>query len=249
MIVFNRRLYIALLPFLVVVALLLIMAKLGFWQLDRAAQKKALLTAVSDAQTQQVQRLYKVPAELLDWQYRKIDISGRYLKDKQLLLDNRFSGKADDKRAGYEVLTPFELQDGSVVLVNRGWLPRAANRSDLPNIAMEQNIKQLKGIVRKPAKAFSLGNINELSSTWPKLIQFIDIAQLSELLDMPLHQAIVMLLPEQPEGYSRHWQNQSDIKMGPAVHYGYAFQWFALSLTLLVLSVFIVIKKSEKVKA
>lgn len=243
----DRRFSITLLPLLLVVVMTIIMLKLGVWQLDRATQKKALLNSLESAVSQQTQVLYKVPKDFEMWQYRKIAISGEYIADKQFLLDNQFSGEANDKRAGYNVLTPFTLQDGSTILVNRGWLPRKASKADLPDITIPLDILSIKGIVRLPAKGFSLGDISQADSTWPKLIQFIDIKQLSTISGLSLQPVIIMLLPDEKAGYERYWQTKNNTKMGPAVHYGYAFQWFALTATLIILSLTIVIKKSKKV--
>ncbi len=64
--------------------------------------------------------------------FRRIAVSGRFEPSRQFLLDNRsHAGKP-----GYEVLTPFVLDDGQRILVNRGWVPFRGYRDQLPDVSM-----------------------------------------------------------------------------------------------------------------
>lgn len=230
-----------------VFVMLAIMGRLGIWQLDRAEEKKVFLHSVLSAQQAPLEVLYKVPEQFNDWVYRKIEISGDYLVDQQFLLDNQFSGNDNDKRAGFDVLTPLLLQDQSVILVNRGWLPRSDSKQDLPNVHFQPEGRAVQGILRIPSEQFTLGEISSQSAQWPMVVQALDIIKLQPFMQKKIQPVVLMLLPEQPHGYIRAWQGKHDIKMGPAVHYGYAFQWFALSATLLVLSLGFMFKTSQKV--
>lgn len=61
-------------------------------------------------------------------QWRPVTLSGRYLVDDQLLARNRVHAGT----AAYEILVPFELNNGRILLVNRGWEP-PGNRQPLPD--------------------------------------------------------------------------------------------------------------------
>ena len=52
------------------------------------------------------------------------------MRSRQILIDNMVNGE----RAGYFVITPFALQGGGWVLVNRGWVPLGASRAERPAI-------------------------------------------------------------------------------------------------------------------
>ena len=107
------------------VAALLMLAVLlwaGFWQLDRAAEKRRLHAARADRSDQAPVVLEAgllespAPQTLI---YRAAKARGRYRQDEQYLLDNRTHNGV----AGYHVLTPFKLEHSEVhVLVNRGSL-------------------------------------------------------------------------------------------------------------------------------
>ena len=63
---------------------------------------------------------------------RRCACSGQYEPGHQFLLDNMSHGG----RAGYQVLTPFRLEDGRLLLVNRGWLPLPDERRErLPDLS------------------------------------------------------------------------------------------------------------------
>ncbi len=61
-----------------------------------------------------------------EWQ--RVEVSGRYLEDERLLVRNRpYNGAA-----GFELLVPFLTEDGTVFVVDRGWLP--GGQKDLPDV-------------------------------------------------------------------------------------------------------------------
>src|SRR5690606_1971521 len=100
---------------------------LGFWQLDRAEEKRALA-----AEFQGREVAAKVNMDDLetggDHQYRRVTATGRFDPDHAILLDNRVR----QGRPGYEVVVPFQLAAcGRWLLVNRGWMGPAASRGEL----------------------------------------------------------------------------------------------------------------------
>jgi cytochrome oxidase assembly protein ShyY1 len=106
-------------PTLVLLVLLPVMIALGFWQLDRGAQKQQLLDTWArhrDAAPVLGTDLYTLP----DPDFRRVTLRGTFDPDHSLLLDNR----QRDGQVGVELLQPFHDQaSGLWVLINRGWLP------------------------------------------------------------------------------------------------------------------------------
>jgi len=101
-------------------------ARLGLWQLDRAAQKNQLQAALDS----QLALPPLPPAELARdaagaaaQQHRAVVVEGQWLAALTVYLDNRQM----NGRPGFYAITPLRLDDGSAVLVQRGWLPRDAN--------------------------------------------------------------------------------------------------------------------------
>jgi surfeit locus 1 family protein len=217
-------------PTLVTVIIFGFLLSLGFWQLDRAEQKREIL------KTYQADRLgaeIRIDADLKSaagLEYQRASSAGYYDSAHQLLLDNR----THDGRAGYEVLTPFVLRNSEVaVLVNRGWLPLGESRDRLPDIAVDEGQRTVTGRLKTPsADVFMLGE-QEPRQRWPYRIQRIHIQTLSEELERTLLPVVLLLDGEQPDGYLRDWQPL--MGFGPERNVGYAVQWFGLAAALLVI--------------
>ena len=117
---------------------------LGFWQLDRADQKRQRYENFLERhQSSELRLENSVPQVDLKW--RKAVLRGSY-EEINLLLDNRVYMK----RSGYEVLTPFKLNDGNAVLVNRGWVSNRGSRDFVPSISVAPQILEIKGYFGPP---------------------------------------------------------------------------------------------------
>lgn len=216
-------------PTLVTLVLSGALVSLGFWQLDRADQKMALLEQYGE-EDQTVLRLEADLKLATGLNYRSATVTGHYDHEHQFVLDNRTSAG----RAGYEILTPFVIRDSRVaVLVNRGWVPLGQSRDRLPDVTVPEDQRSVSGRLKiPPEKVFMLGE-EEPREGWPWRIQQIRIAALSEELGRPLLPVVFLLDAEQPDGYVRQWQPV--MGFGPERNVGYAVQWFGLAITLLII--------------
>ncbi|MGV9346886.1 SURF1 family cytochrome oxidase biogenesis protein [Streptomyces spiralis] len=119
------------------VALLLIptMIWLGFWQLHRHDHRQKLnqvITASLAAKPAPVDSLTSVGGSVAhDAIYRRVTAKGHFDTAHELVVRRRTN--ADDQ-VGYHVLTPFVLDDGRTLLVNRGWIPSSASQTAFPSI-------------------------------------------------------------------------------------------------------------------
>jgi surfeit locus 1 family protein len=95
---------------------------LGVWQIERRSWKLALIDHVEH-------RIHAMPEPMpvpASWpainaandEYRRVTVTGRFLHDRETLVK-----AVTDEGAGFWVLTPLETADGSVVLINRGFVP------------------------------------------------------------------------------------------------------------------------------
>ena len=106
----------------------LVLCGLGFWQLERKAWKEGLIAAI-DARVGAPpiafppQSAWSTLSAEKD-EYRHVRLTGRFLNDKEAHLQaNLVSSGTDDGALGYDILTPLELPDGALVIVNRGFVP------------------------------------------------------------------------------------------------------------------------------
>lgn len=198
---------------------ILLFLRLGFWQLDRAAEKNALALAFEKSD-----QVALVTAALAPEEYQAIRAEGRYLDARQVLIDNAIV----NSRLGYFVITPLEFEaDGPLLLVNRGWVPKNPAGTGLPDVSLatvdavvEGKTGWLPRVGIRPGEAF----VDKIS--WPRLGVWPTYAEVAAELGRDVLPYVLMLGPEQPDGYLRQWQPRES---GTSTHYGYAFQWFAMA--------------------
>ncbi|GHF64128.1 SURF1 family cytochrome oxidase biogenesis protein [Streptomyces thermodiastaticus] len=119
----------------VAIALIPTMIWLGFWQLHRHDHRQALNKLISTslaAEPVPVETLTSVGGSVAhDHLYRRVTAHGHFDTAHELVVRRRTN--ADD-RVGYHVLTPFVLDDGRMLLVNRGWIPSPTSQTAFPAI-------------------------------------------------------------------------------------------------------------------
>lgn len=224
---FEPRLFTTLLAILLIAMLI----SLGRWQLHRAAEKQVLFdsfAAGSDATRSIEASTPKVP------RYSHVEATGHYDSAHQILIDNMVNAG----RAGFYVITPFELQGGGWVLVNRGWVPLGPTRADRPTIPVAGDIRQIHGRADNlPSPGIHMGVPAPLAPPYPVVAGFPTLAQVAQLLQVsnwiPAAESI-LLDAAQPDGYVRDWAPPG---FPPMRHIGYAVQWFGLALALAVIYV------------
>jgi surfeit locus 1 family protein len=202
---------------LATIAAAILFSVLGNWQLGRAAEKHAL--AADFARKDAAQDIRSVPAD--GPRYPHVFARGQYDGEHQFLLDNRVHAG----RAGVHVLTPMRLPDGSTVLVNRGWQPFGATRADLPDVAVSDEVRTIHGrLDRLPRPPIELEGIP--ATGWPRLMQYPNAAKLSAALGRDLYDGMILLEPDEPDGFVREWTVPG---AGSDRNLGYAVQWFAFA--------------------
>jgi surfeit locus 1 family protein len=156
-------------------------------------------------------------------------LQGRWLPEHTVFLDNRqMRGKP-----GFDVLTPLRI-DGSdaVVVVQRGWVQRNfLDREKLPAVDTPAGSVEVRGrIAPPPPKLYAFG-----AAESGAIRQNLDLAQFRDRTGLPLLTGLsVQQTGAASEGLLRDWTEPGS---GVEKHYGYAFQWFALSALIAILYV------------
>ena len=108
---------------LLVVAMVVVMINLAFWQLDRHRERQdfnATLTARFDEPIVPLESL--LGSDPADIEWRTVQVSGEYLTGADVSVVN----VSQDGRAGFDPVSALVMADGRIVLINRGFLPLAA---------------------------------------------------------------------------------------------------------------------------
>jgi surfeit locus 1 family protein len=215
-------------PTLAMVLLLPVLLALGFWQLDRADQKRALVAEYEHRSELPPVELVPGLSETEPMRYRRVQVTGRFDSSHQLLLDNQIH----ERRPGFNVITPLVIDEGeTAVLVDRGWLPLQESRSELPDVGVPESQRRLEGEAYVPFEGYRVGEAAEPAG-WPRFIQYVDFTQLEAVIGRSLIPLIVRLDATEPDGYSREWPV---IPFSADRHLGYAVQWFAMATALVVI--------------
>ncbi|MBA4177897.1 MAG: transmembrane cytochrome oxidase [Leptothrix sp. (in: Bacteria)] len=208
-------------------------ARLGLWQLDRAAQKVAL----HEAQQRQRSRpplaaadLARDGAEATAQVHRNVVLQGEWLAAHTVFLENRQM----NGRPGFFAVTPLRLADGSAVLVERGWTPRdLMDRTRVAAPPAPDGMVSVHGrIAPRPGRLYEFDG-----AASGAIRQNLDIAAFARETGLTLRTfSIVQDDGPRPsaDGLLRQWPAPTaDVQK----HYGYAFQWFALCALIIGLYV------------
>lgn len=226
----------------VTVVLVAVLITLGLWQLDRAEEKRALQEQFEARAREQPVQLEVPGINVEDLEYRRVTVSGTYDRDHQFLLDNRI----DKGIVGYHVLTPLVIDEANVgVVINRGWVPLGERRGVMPDLPTPESVSLIVGVVKlPPSETFLLGSAGYEASSWPRVVQAVELDEMEKQLGYRLLPFILLLSPQQSHGFSRTWKPYYGL--GPERHQGYAVQWFALAVTLLVMYVVVNARRLPK---
>ena len=146
--------------------------------------------------------------------------------------NGQFSGvkvKYQPGVAGAAKIVALTLDDGSAVLVQRGWVPRHRLQRDLlpPVHTPDGPVSLLARVIAEPSRLRELG---DPALTGP-IRQNLDLATAARETGLTLRPLVLLQLdaPGQPsgtDGLRRDWPAPD---FGIERHHGYALQWFALS--------------------
>ena len=209
---------------------------LGLWQWRKAefktTQQAELETRSNDAPI--IMPTAPVTGESL--RYRRVILRGTYDSARQVLIDNRLHRE----QAGYHVVTPLRLEGSTMrVLVNRGWLPAAADHRVLPDAGVPGGTVELNGIAIVPAQRFF--NLSaQPTNGWEPVWQNLDLARFKEVLSYPLQPVVIQLDATAPGGYLREWPRPDE---RADRHRSYALQWFGFALASLCIWVYFLCRR------
>ncbi|HZD26895.1 MAG TPA: SURF1 family protein [Alphaproteobacteria bacterium] len=216
-----------LLPTLITLSALLVLLGLGTWQVQRLHWKESLI-AEREAQ------LAAPPAELPGFSdavadrlaHRRFVVRGVFLHHKTLLLGARAVGGVP----GMELLTPLKLDDGRILMVNRGWVPMQARGRAAREETLPEEPVAMTGILRPPATGNWFTPEPDLKAGhWFAY----DVAAMARFLQLPLQPAVLEALPDAEPG-PLPLARTAEVNLVNH-HLQYAITWFALAAVLIVI--------------
>ena len=198
---------------------------LGFWQLSRRADARAEINRLDNNYSSEPVPIADVLGSLDAFdesqKWTPVEVTGRYLLDEQLLVRNR----PYNQSPGFEVLTPLLLDDGTVFVVDRGWVS-PGEKQDTPDnvpaapsgeVTVTARIKAGEPVI--PGRSAPAGQIAT-----------VHLEDVAERLDRPTFTgAYGLLVDEDPAPAGRPLAAQKPERdEGP--HLSYALQWFVFAI-------------------
>lgn len=216
-------------------------ASLGRWQLDRMHQKQALL---ADAQRVLAQRqALPLDAAADATRSRSYDWAagdGMFAVAAPVLLDNQ----QHEGRQGVRAYRLFRPSRGQPLLVELGWLPLPGDRR-MPSIPALPGTVRLEGLLLPPPSAGIASATPQTQADGALLVAALDLNGLrSALRAQAIAPRILRPDPAQKIGYARDLDILPNT-LPPERHLGYAVQWFALALAVLVTALVLTFRKKK----
>lgn len=233
----RARTYVA---FAALLAFGVVFALLGAWQLQRAAESRAVHGQFESGGSEVV--LATLPASLDDAaRFRRVEVHGGYVGTPQFLIDNRLH----DGIAGYHVLTALRAHGRRQnVLVNRGWVPAGGNRHVLPDVAVDDAPRTVSGrLERLPRPGLRLAADQEGAGDDVTVLQFPTAEELARRLGAPVYDYALLLDAGEPDGFVREWRAPG---VAPERHISYAGQWLALAIGAAVAAIVMLYRTARR---
>jgi cytochrome oxidase assembly protein ShyY1 len=206
------------------------MVNLGFWQLRRLDERRDFNAVVEARYDETPVPLGRLLDDLADGtdpgdiEWRPVSATGTYLPDETFSVVNR----SQNGRAGRNVVVPLRLDDGHILLVNRGFVPLQID--DAPEVpAIETS---LIGRVRESQER-SLGQLRDPAEGDLVEAQRIDIDRLAAQLPGDVVPVYVDLAVAEPAELPGLPEPVAPPDLGEGNHLSYAFQWFVFSICVL----------------
>ena len=205
---------------------------LGVWQIERAAHKEGLLQAFNSEQESPPIRL---TSQSPDWS--RVFVDGIFDSSRQILIDNQIH----KGNVGYKIFTPFRFDDNKIVLVDRGWIAQGQSRSDLPQLNILEKKSRIIATVTSPEQGVLAGS-ELLTNEWPRVSQTKAVEVIASAFKEPILDIVLVLDPGSSQ--ITEFIQIKPFAITPVKHYGYAMQWFTMSIVLL--GMFLYALKREK---
>jgi len=202
---------------------------LGVWQLDRAEQKREQGRILGQRAELPALELGDPIADPEALRFRKLRAQGTFEAGGQILITNRRRAG----RTGFHVITPLRIRGSdSRVLVNRGWIPAAADGSPVAAPIPKGEVT-VTGEAHLPAPpALALYSSPEAAKDWGRRWPYLTLELYTAATGIQVQPVVILQAPDTAGDFVRSWPRELP---KADMHIGYAIQWFAFALIALVL--------------
>lgn len=220
-------------PGIATLVALAVLVSLGVWQLERKAWKESLIAQIEA-------RAHGDPGEIVpaaawpswraaDDEFRRVRVTGTFLHDLEAPVHGLTPGSGGRAAQGYFVFTPLKRPDGSIVIVNRGFVPAQLRDPASRTAGQVGGEVAVTGLVRAPESPRLFVPDNDPSrNEWFSR----DVGAIASAKGLARVAPFIVDADatSNPGGWPKGGQTRLAI---PNDHLTYALTWFGLALTLL----------------
>lgn len=230
----------------VAVVLIGIGCALGSWQLRRMQQKEAMLAEVASVIESRAAGSFARAADPMRTQrYDWAAGAGNFLPQPAWLLDNQ----QREGRPGVRVFRLFQPDGGMMpLLVEMGWLPVGTGR-EMPAVgAAPEGHIPIRGLLMPPPSRGLLATAESRTPDGQHLVIALDPATIASRSGLPaIAPRVLRLDPALPLGHARDLDVLPNT-LPPERHLGYAVQWFALAVAVLVIAILLTLRQRRRIR-
>jgi surfeit locus 1 family protein len=213
---------------------LAILVSLGNWQMQRLAWKENLIAMISARVSEPPRALPPASAwqslDIGENEYRSFFARGRFRHQNEVQVYTVLSEpKGSFAGSGYWVLTPFELEDGGIVIVNRGFVPQELKNPSSRAEGQVEGIVRIAGLLRAREQPNYFTPTNDLTkNAWYRrdpaaIANAFGLKNVAPFLLDAIGEYRTDMLPQPNETKLTFTNN----------HLGYALTWYGLACTLI----------------
>ncbi len=214
---------------LIVIAGVILLVRLGIWQLDRLEQRRTFNSMVYERWVQDPYDVTsgELPADLQELEYRRVQVRGDYDYDNQIGLKNQLRNGA----LGINLVTPLVLDDGRAVLIARGWIP--ANEADPDQWPQfdEPSDEPIVGLIQE-SQLMPNGGAVPIPEQPEQQWFYVNIDAIQQQMPYELLPVFIMQLPDEDRTYDMLPSREEPLRLHEGDHLSYAVQWFSFALIL-----------------
>lgn len=213
-------------PTIIMLPIVVLSLSLGMWQMERRAWKRDILDRIATNQAAAPLSLDELlKGDPLRFEYGRVKLAGTFLHDKEFFL----AARSLKSKVGMQVVTPLRVDNGAIVLFDRGWIPSEKKEAEKRAEGQLPGKVELTGIVRRSQVKQQFAPENDPARNfW----FYVDVPAMRRLAGGQPDAALDSFFFDadatpNPGGLPVGGQTRLDI---PNPHLQYAITWFLVAL-------------------
>ncbi len=207
--------------------------RLGFWQLNRLAERRAANAKLASRLSMPATPALEAMRDTAAAAYRRVTLTGTFDFDNEVSLASR----TREGSPGANIITPLRVPGtDTAVLINRGWVYAADAMSVDFARWREPNDAAVTGYLLEIARG-GRGTVSARSS--PRVVRRLEYDSLTKRLPYPIAPFILVATANRSSESPAASRDSTPARLPPPLldegpHLGYAIQWFAFAVIGLV---------------